>query len=605
MARDGEEAVLRSEETAALVSVVVPTRNRRPLLQQLLAALDEQEYPRYEVVVVDDASSDGTEESLAAWRGEEKRTLRLDTPSGSYAARNAGWRSARGSIVAFTDDDCLPHPQWLSRLVTVLRSSDTVAVQGVTIAGPGEITPFTHQIEQRRPGPPYRTCNMAYRRSVLEQLGGFEDSLRWYADNILGFHARRLGEIAFAPDAVVYHPPRPREWRDRATWRARFAADAAHRRELQRLDVEPAVVPARVLPVLLWVLRPLLKQSLAHLRYLSLHPRGYIREVRPMLREKRELLAALFSRSPVPVGALQMGSGEGTADLPLLPLVSVVVVTRNRPQLLDEALTALEGQTYRRHELVVADNGRGGEARAVAERHGARYVATPGVTLGRARQAGVLAARGEIVAFTDDDCLADPNWVQAIVDAFRRQPWLRGVQGRTRAERGPIGSHAVRVPRRNTLYQTCNMAYRREVLTRAGGFDPRFEGWFEDTTLAARVLAHGPIGFEERAVVTHRAMPRRPLDRSRWRIVLRDERRMAREYRDFYRRTRGWNVTLTVIVRWLLGSPAKALIRELPRAPAEPGAYLAFARVLLRERWELLHALLHSTVESGHFPHGE
>ena len=87
----------RSDAAAdPLVSVVVPTRNRRPLLQQLLAALDEQEYPRYEVVVVDDASSDGTEESLAAWRGEEKRTLRLDTPSGSYAARNAGWRSARG-----------------------------------------------------------------------------------------------------------------------------------------------------------------------------------------------------------------------------------------------------------------------------------------------------------------------------------------------------------------------------------------------------------------------------------------------------------------------------------------------------------------------------
>ena len=87
-----------------------------------------------------------------------------------------------------------------------------VGVQGVTLHQPGTITPFTHQIEQRRPGAPYRTCNILYRREVLDRLGGFDGSLRWYADNILGLRARQLGGIAFASEAVLaLRTPRPRE----------------------------------------------------------------------------------------------------------------------------------------------------------------------------------------------------------------------------------------------------------------------------------------------------------------------------------------------------------------------------------------------------------
>jgi GT2 family glycosyltransferase len=143
----------------------------------------------------------------------------------------------------------------------------------------------------------------------------------------------------------------------------------------------------------------------------------------------------------------------------------------------------------------------------------------------------------------------------------------------------------------NRLYQTCNIAYRREALQRAGGFDSAFDGWFEDTALAARVLEDGPIGFAGDALVTHVAVPRRPLDREAWRRVIADERRLAERYPRFYHRTRAPAPVLGIVARWLLGSPVKTALRQRPRRPGEIWPYLRLLGALLRERWDLVRVL--------------
>lgn len=564
------------------VSVVVPTRNRARLLPRLLQALGNQDCAPLEVIVVDDASSDETPRILDAWQGEGRMVLHQARPGGSYAARNAGWRAARGEVVAFTDDDCVPDRGWISGLVQALGGG-AAGAQGMTLAEGGEISPFTHQIDQRRPGPPYRTCNIAYRRDVLERLGGFDETFRWYGDNILGLRVRQTGEIAWAPEAVVRHPPRPREWRDREDWLARFDADARHRAILHELGAEPVSAPRGMLPVLLWVLRPLAKQSLFHVRYAMQHPHAYLQQIGPLLAEKRELAAAMR--------AYYRGARDEPSALPPLPdepAVSVVVVTRDRPGYLENALAALDRQTWRRRSVVVVNNGAG----PVKVPPGVEIVEAPGLRLSQARQRGLDAAGGEIVAFTDDDCLPVPDWLERMVAAFRADPALRGVQGRTIPGAGPIGSHAVRVERPNRLYQTCNIAYRREALTRAGGFDTDFDGWFEDTALAARVLEDGPIGFAPDAVVTHAAVPRRHFERGTWGRVLADERRLAERYPRFYRRVRGPSVPVSVVGRWLIGSFVKGAVAQFPRRFTEVPAYMRFVVSLMRERWNLLRALL-------------
>jgi glycosyltransferase involved in cell wall biosynthesis len=97
-----------------LISAVVPTFNRIATLRQTLTALAAQDYPDYEIIVVDDGSSDGTGDVVTR---EFPAVRYVRQPNrGPAAARNVGIRAALGDIVAFTDDDCLPPVDWLSRL---------------------------------------------------------------------------------------------------------------------------------------------------------------------------------------------------------------------------------------------------------------------------------------------------------------------------------------------------------------------------------------------------------------------------------------------------------------------------------------------------------
>ncbi len=164
------------------VSVVVATRNRARLLERLLGALAEERVDRaVEIVIVDDGSTDDTS-CVVRTAG-----LRLVGTSGvgPAGARNAGWRAARGAYVAFTDDDCVPPPDWLTRLLAPL--DDDAVVDGVG----GPIAPLSHgffEDFEHAEGLANHgvasdgsvrylvTANAAYRRSALERVGGFDES---------------------------------------------------------------------------------------------------------------------------------------------------------------------------------------------------------------------------------------------------------------------------------------------------------------------------------------------------------------------------------------------------------------------------------------------
>jgi glycosyltransferase involved in cell wall biosynthesis len=102
-------------------------RNGTRSLPALLDALAAQTLPAHavEVVVVDDASTDGTAALVAADRSA--RLVRLPRRAGSYAARNHGAAVARAPVLAFTDADCRPAPDWLERGLVALRDADLVA----------------------------------------------------------------------------------------------------------------------------------------------------------------------------------------------------------------------------------------------------------------------------------------------------------------------------------------------------------------------------------------------------------------------------------------------------------------------------------------------
>ena len=208
------------------VSVIVATYNRKSLLPDLLASLDKQTYPHFEVIAVDNASSDGTWEWLVDAENRYHYPLRiLRSPvwePGPAGPRNLAIAQARGSIVAITDSDCVAAPDWIERGVRHFRG-DTGFVQGKTIPHPEDPRPmfFTTGSVDDATGD---TSNIFYLRKALEQVGGFAADFMgrptrysMYGDDVdLAYRVREAGyEAVFAEDAVVMHhivPLTLRQW---------------------------------------------------------------------------------------------------------------------------------------------------------------------------------------------------------------------------------------------------------------------------------------------------------------------------------------------------------------------------------------------------------
>jgi GT2 family glycosyltransferase len=201
------------------VSVVVPTCKRPDLLGRCLAALAAQDFEAraFEVLIADDAASEATRrqvEAADAGNSPAIRYLAVTGRHGPAAARNVGWRAARGEVVAFTDDDCVPDRDWLAVGVASL-AGDLDAVTGrVVVPLPEDPTDYERDAAGLE-GAEFVTANCFCRREALEAVGGFDErfAAAWREDSDLHFALIRAGrKIGRAPDVVVVHPVRPAPW---------------------------------------------------------------------------------------------------------------------------------------------------------------------------------------------------------------------------------------------------------------------------------------------------------------------------------------------------------------------------------------------------------
>ncbi len=170
------------------VDVVIPTFKRPEALSRCLEALDRQTVAPTSIEVVDDSADD----------------------RGPAYSRNIGWRRGSAPVVAFTDDDCVPSEDWVA---SIQRHFEDAAVHGME----GSVTTVDSRgnLSDMDPNPRdrwnrFKTANMAYRRDVLEEVGGFDE--RYYIhreDTDLAWRVLNRGyTISWSSECVVHHPDR-------------------------------------------------------------------------------------------------------------------------------------------------------------------------------------------------------------------------------------------------------------------------------------------------------------------------------------------------------------------------------------------------------------
>jgi glycosyltransferase involved in cell wall biosynthesis len=256
-----------------------------------------------------------------------------------------------------------------------------------------------------------------------------------------------------------------------------------------------------------------------------------------------------------------------TADAAGLPFVSVVIPHYNDLENLAQCLTRLERQTWPRDrfEIVVADNNsRGGIAALRALSPRIHAIPAPEQGAGPARNAGVAAATGEVLAFIDSDCSAEPQWLEEGLAGLKLFDYVGG-QVRTTI---PPGGNLTPAEAFEAVFAfniksyiekqrftvTANLFVPRTVFDKVGGFH---NGVSEDNDWCHRANALGyRLGYIEEAVVSHPA-------RREWRDLTRKWDRINAEHLAIARRRKGWQVRWSVLAIATLASPIPHSLRVL------------------------------------------
>lgn len=209
-------------DSPLLVSVIIPVHNGENLIAGCIESLCDQDYPkdRYEIIVVNNASTDNTEEVVRKFNDVPGLFYLYEPIRGSYKARNAGIKQAKGNIIAFTDADCITDRQWLKRGVEGFEGANIGCVAG-EIEGykPNNyIEQYLIDKKELSQGKTLdeafmsyaKTANVFYGKTVFGKIGPFEE--KWISGGDADLSWRMQIEtdykIKYIPEALVYHKHR-------------------------------------------------------------------------------------------------------------------------------------------------------------------------------------------------------------------------------------------------------------------------------------------------------------------------------------------------------------------------------------------------------------
>lgn len=231
------------------ITAIICTHNRDRYLGEAIDSLLTQDCENFEVLVVDNASTDQTQQIVASRLPDKRLTYLYEPRLGLSLARNCGANHSQSEILAYLDDDAIATPHWLSTLQKAYQENEQLAIAGgkIILRWPddvkipqwlslemmgalGHYDLGTEPLQISQPGLTPRGLNYSLRRCFLEQVGGFNQSLGRMGTQLLSNEELYMTElalqqgltVAYLPDALVYHQVAPErlkyQWFFRRAW---------------------------------------------------------------------------------------------------------------------------------------------------------------------------------------------------------------------------------------------------------------------------------------------------------------------------------------------------------------------------------------------------
>jgi len=192
---------------APAVSVVMCIRNVEISIVACIKSILEQTFENLEIVIIDDFSTDSTKQIIQKFNDRRIRYFRNLEWLGISKSRNIGVHQANGDFIFFTDGDCVVSRNWVEQGIEFFKLYDCLGVEGKIYYVSTDFEPtFSDCILENRNGGNFMTGNMAYRKKIIELIGGFDEKLDYLEDRDVALRVLNHGKIIFNPNMIVHHP---------------------------------------------------------------------------------------------------------------------------------------------------------------------------------------------------------------------------------------------------------------------------------------------------------------------------------------------------------------------------------------------------------------
>lgn len=195
------------EKTKPSVSVVMCARNEERYIGSCIESILNQSFKDFEIVVVDDASTDKTRDLIRRVDDPRIRYFRNEEWFGIVKSRNRGLIHAAGKYIFFTDADCVVAKNWIEEGLKNLEDANCVGVEGKIFYVSEHYTPtFSDHAMENRNGGNFMTGNVAYKEKIVKLVGGFDERISYLSDRDFALRIMKQGKMCFNKDMIAYHP---------------------------------------------------------------------------------------------------------------------------------------------------------------------------------------------------------------------------------------------------------------------------------------------------------------------------------------------------------------------------------------------------------------